>query len=142
MKKIVFMVCALIIAMPLVFNAYAEVDGEVDYIEVGGISRLPVIDADKIPYSSRPINKLDRGIVNSATFWMEIPAEVAKVSKEQDPLMGITVGLAHGLVTSVVRAGSATFDTFTFFMPPYDKPVMKPEYALNRVDDKLTELFW
>jgi putative exosortase-associated protein (TIGR04073 family) len=143
MKKIAFIVIALISIMPLVFSAYAQIeDGEADYIEMGGIARLPVIDADEIPYGSKPINKLDRGIVNSATFWLEIPAEVAKVSKEQNPLMGATVGVVHGLVTSVVRAGSAAFDTVTFFVPPYDKPVMKPEYALNRADDKMTELFW
>ena len=143
MKKIFLIICALISILPLVSNVFAQVDEyEADYIEMGGIARLPVIDADEIPYRSKPINKLDRGIINSATFWLEIPAEVAKVSKEQDPLMGVTVGVVHGLVTSVVRAGSAVFDTVTFFVPPFDKPVMKPEYALNRADEKMKELFW
>ena len=133
----------MILAFALCINTSARAEYEgTEYIEFGSIQRLPVIDADKIPYRTKAINKLDRGIVNTATFWLEVPAEVAKVSKEQDPFMGATVGLVHGLITSVVRAGTAAFDTVTFFVPPYDKPVMKPEYALNRADDKIKDLFW
>ncbi|MFA5310897.1 MAG: hypothetical protein WC355_01090 [Candidatus Omnitrophota bacterium] len=52
---------------------------------------IRVIDADKISHGESPLNKLERGIINGATFWMELPAEV-------------------------VRAGTALFDTFTFFI--------------------------
>ena len=143
MKKIILVICALISVMPLALNAYAQADdGEAEYVYFGDIKRLPVVDADKIPYGTKAINKLDRGVINSATFWLEIPAEVAKVSKEQNPLMGVTVGVVHGAITSVVRAGTALFDTLTFFAPPYDKPIMKPEYALNRADEKIKDYLW
>ncbi len=143
MKKNIILILVFVSFFSLFLDTDVQADYEGDeYIEIGAITRLPVVDIDKIPYSKRAINKLDRGVVNGATFLLEIPAEVAKVSREQNPLMGITVGTAHGLVASVVRAGSAAFDTLTFFVAPYDKPIVKPEYALNRADREMKELFW
>lgn len=143
MKKNFILILILLSVISLFFNTNVQADYEGDeYIDFGEIKRLPVVDLDKIPYKQKAINKLNRGVVNSATFWLEIPAEVAKVSNEQNPLMGVTVGAVHGLVASVVRAGSAAFDTVTFFIPPFDKPVVKPEYALNRADREMKELFW
>jgi len=143
MSRNIFLVLILTFVLSLAFNTGVQADYEGDdYIEMGDIHRIRVVDADKISYSEKAINKLDRGVINGATFWLEIPAEVAKVSKEQNPFMGATVGVVHGTITSVVRAGSALFDIFTFCVPPYDKPVMKPEYALNRADEKIKEFLW
>ena len=143
MKKNMIFIFILLSVISLFVNTDVQADYEGDdYIDFGEIRRFPVVDLDKIPYGQKAINKLDRGIVNGATFWLEIPAEVAKVSNEKDPLLGVTVGAVHGLVASVVRAGSAVFDTVTFFVPPYDKPIVKPEYAYNRADREMQELFW
>ena len=46
-------------------------------------------DRDDISYTNTPVNKLERGVINMATFWLELPAEVAKVSEEQDPEPGL-----------------------------------------------------
>lgn len=141
-KNILFgLIFGLVLVLALNITVWADYDGD-EYVEFGSIQNLSVIDADKIPYGESPLNKLERGVINGATFWMELPAEVARVSKEQDPAMGATVGVVHGTITSAVRAGTALFDAFTFFIPSYDKPVMKPEYAYNRVDQKMRELFW
>ncbi|MBN2831635.1 MAG: exosortase system-associated protein, TIGR04073 family [Candidatus Omnitrophica bacterium] len=142
MRKNILVILILVVIVSLVFssNTYAEYEGD-DYIYFGTIEKVSVIDADKIPYATSPLNKLNRGLINGASFWTELPAEVAKVSKEQNPAMGATVGVVQGTITGVVRGATALFDTFTFFIPPYDKPVMKPEYALNRCDDKMKELF-
>lgn len=143
MKNNAIFILILVSVISLFFNTNVQADYEGDeYIDFGEVKRLPVVDLDKIPYGQKAINKLDRGVVNGATFWLEIPAEVAKVSNEQNPLMGVTVGAVHGLFASVVRAGSAVFDTVTFLAPPYDKPIVKPEYALNRADSEIKELFW
>ncbi|MFY9402126.1 MAG: exosortase system-associated protein, TIGR04073 family [Candidatus Omnitrophota bacterium] len=143
-KKIaVVFVVAFALSLALSSIVMAELEGyDENYAEVVVIQRIPVIDADKIPYKQSPLNKLDRGIINGATFWAELPAEVAKVSKEQNPAMGATVGVVQGTITSVIRAGTALFDTFTFFIPPYDKSIMRPEYAVNRADAKMKDLFW
>ena len=77
-----------------------------------------------------------------ATFWMELPAEVAKVAKEQDPAAGVTVGTVNGTVTSAVRCFTGIYDTATFFFPSYTKPAMQPEYAWKAADDKIRALLW
>ena len=143
MRKNIMFILILLSVISLFFNTNAQADYEGDeYIDFGSIERLRVVDLDKIPYGQKPINKLDRGVINTTTFWLEIPAEVAKVSNEQNPAMGVTVGVVQGLCASVVRAGSGLFDTVTFLIPPYDKPIVKPEYALNRADREMRELFW
>lgn len=143
MKKNTMFILILVSIISVFFNTNVQADYEEDeYIEVGSIERLPVVNLDKVPYQDKAINKLDRGVVNAATFWMEVPAEVARVSNEKDPFLGVTVGVVRGLVASIFRAGSAAFDTTTFLMPPYDKPLVKPEYAYNRADREIKELFW
>jgi putative exosortase-associated protein (TIGR04073 family) len=99
-------------------------------------------DRDDISYSNTPVNKLERGVINLATFWMELPAEVAKVSNEQDPAAGVTVGVVNGVITSAIRGVTAIYDTATFPVPSYTKPVMKPEYAWKAADDKIRAWLW
>lgn len=100
------------------------------------------IDRDEIPYSESSINKLERGVINMATFWLELPAEVAKVSNEQDPAAGATVGVVNGVITSAIRGVTAIYDTVTFPVPSYTKPVMKPEYAWTAADEKIRAWLW
>ncbi len=100
------------------------------------------IDRDEISFADSPINKLGRGIINMATFWMEIPAEVAKVSYEQDPAAGATVGVVNGVIISAIRGVTAIYDTATFPVPSYTKPIMKPEYAWKAADDKIRAWLW
>jgi putative exosortase-associated protein (TIGR04073 family) len=139
MKKVMLLALAFVFIIGLFAIGYAA-------DEPGGlyIKDLPPvqIDRDEIPYKTKPINKLERGVINLATFWLEIPAEVAKVTKEQDPAAGVTIGVVNGVVTSVVRGATAIFDTTTFFVPSYTKPAMKPEYAWKAADDKIRALFW
>ncbi|MDD5505305.1 MAG: exosortase system-associated protein, TIGR04073 family [Candidatus Omnitrophica bacterium] len=100
------------------------------------------IDRDEIPYSESSLNKLERGVINMATFWLELPAEVAKVSDEQDPAAGATVGVVNGVITSAIRGVTAIYDTVTFPVPSYTKPVMKPEYAWTAADEKMKAWLW
>ena len=133
----------LVLAMLTIFNTVAQEDyNDDEYVTFGAVKEIPVINADNIPYQEGPLNKLERGVINGATFWMELPAEVAKVSKEENLAMGLTKGVVHGTITGIVRGATALFDFFTFFVPSYTQPVMKPEYALTRCDDKMKELLW
>ena len=139
MKKVMLLALAFVFVIGLFAIGYAEDDSDGLYIRA-----LPSfqIDRDEIPYSKTPINKLERGVINMATFWLELPAEVAKVTKEQDPAAGATVGVVNGVFTSAVRGATAIYDTATFFVPSYTKPAMKPEYAWKAADDKIRALFW
>jgi putative exosortase-associated protein (TIGR04073 family) len=100
------------------------------------------VETENIQYDKTPINKLGRGLINTGTFWAEVPAQAFKVTNERDPLMGATLGVAEGLFTGLLRGLSGIYDTLTFILPPYDKPMMKPDYALKNADDRIKEYLW
>jgi len=100
------------------------------------------IEADKIPYGKTALNKLERGSANMATFWMELPASVARVSSESNPVLGVTVGAVNGVFTSAIRGLTAIFDVATFMIPSYSKPIMKPDYAINSLDTSMRSFLW
>ena len=139
MKKLMLLAFAFVFIIGLFAIGYAA--DEPEYIVIRALPGFQ-IDRDEIPYNRTPINKLERGVINMATFWLELPAEVAKVSKEQDPAAGATIGVVNGVLTSAVRGATAIYDTATFFVPSYTKPAMKPEYAWKAADDKIRALFW
>ncbi len=102
----------------------------------------PGINAEEMNYENTPVNKLERGAINTATFWAEVPASVCKVSKERDPLLGVTVGVVQGTMTAVARGVTGIVDVLTCWAPPYDKPAMQPEYALTHADNQLKSYLW
>ena len=139
MKKLILVLCVIVLMFGIISVGYCEEEPDVYTVVKGPAYHF---DRDEIPYKTNPINKLERGIINIATFWMEIPAEVARVSKEQDPAAGMTVGLVNGTATSVARAATGVYDAYTFMTPSYTKPAMDPAYAWTALDDKLKALFW
>jgi len=48
----------------------------------------------------------------------------------------------EGTITAVIRGFTGIFDALTFFAPPYDQPLMEPEYAINRADEELEDYLW
>ena len=120
----IFTVLVAVCVMVLAANVYAsELTSQDDSIQ-----------SNKVNYNNTALNKLGRGLINTGTCWAEIPASIFKVSKENDPLVGTTLGTAEGLVNGVWRGLTGIFDVVTFAIPPYNKPLMKPEYALAGAD--------
>ena len=78
-----------------------------------------------------PATKLGRGLVNAVTSWIEIPKQVYMVSKEDNPFLGITWGVAKGVGYGVARLGAGVYDTGTFLVPKYDLDLMQPEYVFE-----------
>jgi putative exosortase-associated protein (TIGR04073 family) len=85
-------------------------------------------------YDKSPINKLGRGLLNTVTFFNEVPAGFFTVSAEKDEIAGWTIGLVDGVATSLLRLFSGVFDTVTFILPPYNKPLMTPEYSWQSLE--------
>lgn len=131
-RKVILFACIMVLVFCAFVISYAEDEQGSGY----------AYEPDKVTYDNTPMSKLNRGVVNVATFWAEIPADVAKVSKEKDPLAGCTLGVAQGTFNAIVRGFTGVFDAVTFFAPPYNKPMMKPEYAVNRADDNIREYLW
>lgn len=84
-----------------------------------------------------PVNKLIRGAINCLTCLLELPASIWDVSRNKGVVSGCTLGLADGVFTSFVRLATGALDAATFIIPPYDKPLLKPEYALQSFKDKM-----
>jgi putative exosortase-associated protein (TIGR04073 family) len=75
-------------------------------------------------------NKLKRGIVNTATGWIELPKAIKDEVKKHDPLTGLVVGSIKGSGMAVVRTGTGGYEAGTFLFPvPKDyASVLEPEY--------------
>ena len=76
-------------------------------------------------------NKLGRGVVNTATGWLEYPNQIVEVSKEYNPFAGLTFGQAKGVGYGVYRTGIGVFDAVTFAIPPYDAVYMQPDFVFG-----------
>lgn len=70
--------------------------------------------------------KLSRGAINATTGWTELPLQMASQSSE-NLYSGLTYGFMDGLSMGLKRTLYGTWDFITFPVPPFDKPVMKPE---------------
>lgn len=135
-SRIILLTCVFTLAISMFFTTgiYAY---EYDYDAYTGEAIK-----DDISYKNTPINKLGRGTINTATCWAEVPARVFKVSNKYDPLTGLTLGTVEGVFSGIFRGLTGIFDAVTFLIPPYNKPVMQPEYALARLDGEIEDYLW
>jgi putative exosortase-associated protein (TIGR04073 family) len=116
MRKFMFLTAlALVCVMGMAVNGYAD---QYDLDEG--------INVETINYENSPLGKIGRGLINLATCWVEIPASMCRVSKKNDPAVGISLGTAEGVCNTLLRGATGVYDTVTFVVPEYDKPVMQP----------------
>ena len=77
------------------------------------------------------LDKLGRGLMNGATGFCEYPKQIVETSKEHNVGVGLTWGQLKGIGMGVARHGLGAYDVATFYLPPYDKPVLEPEYVFH-----------
>jgi putative exosortase-associated protein (TIGR04073 family) len=77
-------------------------------------------------FAENLFDKLGRGLINSATGFGEYPRQIVETSKEHNGAVGLSWGQIKGVGMSVARHGLGAYDTATFYLPPYDKPVLEP----------------
>ncbi len=84
-------------------------------------------------YAQDPAKKLGRGLANILTGWIELPKNIYDVSVEDNPLAGLTIGLAKGIGMTIVRTGAGIYEVVTFPFPiPEDyAPVLEPEFVFS-----------
>ena len=84
-------------------------------------------------YAQDPAKKLGRGLANILTGWVELPKNIYDVSVEDNPLAGLTIGLAKGIGMTIVRTGAGIYEVVTFPFPiPEDYgPVLEPEFVFS-----------
>ena len=76
------------------------------------------------------LDKLGRGLVNTATGWGEYPRQIVETSKEHNIAVGLSWGQMKGVAYGLERTGLGVYDTGTFFLPAYDKPMLEPKTLL------------
>jgi len=106
---------------------------------------LKTINSEKITYQDSPMEKGGVGTINTVTAWTDVPREMVRTSDESNMLMGATLGFGKGLIYGLARGVSGVYDIATFGLPPYDEPLMKPEYKVNKPQReglKLTVFEW
>lgn len=137
MKKAVLILSLSFFVLVAMLSVHAE---ESKKPEAQKESRGALIDTRDMRYEKSPLNKLGRGLINTVTCLVETPAGIYRVSSTKGAIVGWTLGFAEGLFTSFLRGASGIFDAVTFIVPPYNKPLMQPEYAVDSFDESFHEL--
>ena len=96
---------------------------------------LAVVAATAAPSSAHAarytaVRKLGRGFAAMTCGVMEVPGNMAKVTREKGPAYGFTLGFVQGLGMIVVRelVGVYEFVTAPIPAPAGYKPIIQPEY--------------
>ncbi len=95
------------------------------------LSFLLIMSPSAFAENKNAASKLGRGFANAATGWIEAPKQIYLVSKERDPFTGLVYGSAKGLCYAILRTVGGTYDASTFFLPPYDKTLLEPEFVFE-----------
>ena len=96
---------------------------------------MPTADAAIDRYGGQnPARKLGRGLANMLGGLIEVPVTISRVSQEEGPVAGLSVGLLYGVGAAVTRTvvGAAEILTFPFPLPDIGYgPILLPEFLLN-----------
>lgn len=97
------------------------------------IVMVMVLAVATVSYAQDPAKKLGRGLANILTGWIELPKNIYDTSVEDNPLAGLTIGLAKGVGMTIVRTGAGIYEVVTFPFPiPEDYgPVLEPEFVFS-----------
>ncbi len=75
-----------------------------------------------------PIQKAERGFMNAAFGWTEIPKRIVDKTKEtKNPITGLLLGVFQGSCKAFARTVSGVADLATFPIGSYDKPQILPD---------------
>ena len=140
-KTVLFAVLVATVTLFASFSLYAQPMQEVIPPATASLTKGYQVSPDFIKtinlppetgYANTPASRGGDGMINVATCWTDIPREVVEVTKEDNAFMGATVGLGDGILTGISRGISGAYQVATFAIPPYDDPIMQPEYKVNR----------
>ncbi len=76
--------------------------------------------------------KLGAGLINATTGWVEIVKTPIAISKKDGLGLGLTVGLAQGIINMMGRTLWGMFDVVTFILPT--KPMILPHVIWQDFD--------
>jgi putative exosortase-associated protein (TIGR04073 family) len=165
MRKILIVTWAVLAVLSLGVNSYGQVGegpllsgnlfGNQDttsrvsplYLDQG-VSQNQVfldrVNSSSAVYADTAVDKMGTGVINTTTAWVEIPKYVSDVSNKENLFAGMTIGLGKGLAYGIRQGASGLVDLATFGIPPYDEPLMQPQYKVENPnqDYKVKILAW
>ena len=160
MKKILIMILTACFMIPATMSIYAQMGedalmGLTPYSMPLPRTEVPApattdaflrdVNADYIYYNDSPVTKGSDGLINATTFWTELPKGVVDTTAESNILGGLTVGLGRGIIYGLGRGAAGVIDTTTCVLPPYDEPIVEPDYKVknpNQEGFKITLFSW
>ncbi|HBF35281.1 TPA: hypothetical protein DDW35_12040 [Candidatus Sumerlaeota bacterium] len=79
--------------------------------------------------------KLARGTCNLFGGWLELPRQIGKSMKGNDPVTGTVLGTVKGAAWTVARTTTGAFEviTFPFPLPKNYEPIIQPEYIFKNM---------
>ena len=83
--------------------------------------------AQKGAYPAGPIQKAERGFMNTAFGWTEIPKRIVDITKQSNPIKGLLLGGWQGTWKAFARTASGISELVTFPLGSYDKPKVLPD---------------
>ncbi len=106
---------------------------------------LDSLNADKDIYNNCPISKAGDGMLNAVSAWIDIPKGINQETQETNLFLGLTIGLGRGVINGFTREAAGVVDVATSGFPPYDNPLIAPDYKVNQPDKdglKIQLLSW
>ena len=84
-------------------------------------------------FAQDPMRKLGRGLANTVTGIVEIPKKVILISKNDNPVLGLTWGWVKGAAVGLLRTATGLYEIVTFPIPaPADyEPMIEPEFVFQ-----------
>lgn len=86
---------------------------------------------EDVYYNGSAVTKGSEGLLNVTTFWAEVPQEIYDTTADSNILNGLTFGFARGLIYGFGRGAAGVIDTTTCVLPPYDDPIVQPQYTVK-----------
>jgi len=97
---------------------------------------IAIPQASANDYTTQVADKFARGFANTVTGWVELPKEISNTTKKENIGMGLTVGLAKGVVHTVGRTVVGALELVTFFIPSPE--FVEPRYVWDPFDQETT----
>ena len=83
-------------------------------------------------FAEGPMDKLERGAVNTTTGWLELVHQpMLEVQHSDQPVLGAFLGFGKGILAGIQRTGYGLSDALSFPLEPHDRPLLEPETLLK-----------
>lgn len=84
-------------------------------------------------FAQNPIRKLGRGMANTLTGFLELPANIVDAAEEDGFIAAATYGIVKGFAMTLLRTTVGVYETVTFVIPlPWGYgPILEPEFMMS-----------